>query len=755
MKRFIYSLLSLSLVLGVVSSCQKETGVDSITEPESVSSNSKESDDFSISVVPASLGYSAESFDGETVETKSNFTGDRLDYVDNVSIFVFQSGSFVSANYYIDQDFETGHISAKDIFMQNGHKLNESFDVYLLANCPDYTSDSKFRTIEGINSFVESYHESLSFNNFPMAATYHNYCPMTSTHTLEVKRLISEFNIQFTQSSGNNNVYYVNSGALHDVAREVHPFGATYSIPEGGKFIETFEDFTHDDISSDNRVTLYALENVHGHNPVSTTLTSIKQKRKESLKYEYQDDRVSYLELSVSVYEAETGKIYDDVKYRYYMGHDINDFSVYRNEVVDLKVNFDDIKVNNEGWRIEPCDAHYYPKVVGGKVEYTETSSCSQRSLMSSTSIENFGIRAENSLPDYQYQYSLYPSFIISDQNGNEFTVSLEDNTTPEGLTLSGSFYEWRYDFYDVKTMENKYTFETYPGMGMESVFDEGIIVYDDGGVAFDSDYICEATCRASIPVKYGNSSIQLICVAFITLSSNGEYGDKFVKKVEYKRSGSYKVRGPVTVGNTVQYFVSVPVDVYFDGEKVKTINVEDTEHTGCCEYNGVAFLDYTADIVHGGTWDACDDLTFPTNDSSYNFSTLKINVTYRDSYNLQSRYEYRIVKKTPSQYGYTSVPILFPWPPALFCFRTYNYCMHVEYEKYDVTSSPSVLVDTGVLTFYHTGKSSQGLGYGTFYRKETPNVPLTTPTYTVMTLTAADLNAPGFYNLFGFECSL
>ena len=291
-------------------------------------------------------------------ETRSSFASNLQNKITDFSIFVFDAeGTFVSKNYYAGSD----NMKGRDLFINDelGTTFDDEFVVYIIANLGDLRNNSALCT-NGIPAYnkIENYSYSFSnnfseFNNkgFPMAGYYESYCPSTDSRTLYANKIVTQYNIRFTKSSSNNNTYTITGGKLANVANMCTPF-KTF-IASASQTTSNGDSFTSSDISalnSGNYAALFVLENEQG-TVFSSDITEENEKKLENLSMTYRS-RCSYVEFYVNV-QTPTAT-YENVIYRYFFGDNVRDCSIHRNMVYDLTMNFDNVFVEDEGWRIEP-----------------------------------------------------------------------------------------------------------------------------------------------------------------------------------------------------------------------------------------------------------------------------------------------------------------------------------------------------------------------------------------------------------------
>jgi len=283
--------------------------------------------------------------------------------ITDLCIFVFdRDGNSVSACYYEKNE----GISGRELFINRklGSSFSDKFAVYVIANVGDITDCSDILA-DGLPDrkllekyryrFSESYDEFID-KGYPMSSVYQSYCPADDKRTLFAQRLVSRYDILFTQSSGNPNHYEILKGQIHDVSRKIRPFGQAYAIA-GLSAEEKISDgdlFSSDDIkalNSGESATLFVLENEQGK--AFSNIVSQAEKKEENI-LASKKGLCSYVEFDVRV--STPTAVFNDVKYRFYFGDNLCDCSIHRNTQNTMTFNFDNIYVEDEGWRIDPDD---------------------------------------------------------------------------------------------------------------------------------------------------------------------------------------------------------------------------------------------------------------------------------------------------------------------------------------------------------------------------------------------------------------
>ena len=295
--------------------------------------------------------------------TKSSYNPSSVDRISDFTIFVFdRSGNCVSANYYQGDVNMSGRALFVNETLQT--TFNDLFDIYIIANLGDLRTNSDICSagvpdIRKLNDFSYGFEEDLSefdTKGFPMAGVYLNYNPVRDFKTLYADKLVTQYNIRFTKSSGNPNTYTITGGRLGNIAIRSTPFKPfkASSARDVGRVGDNFSTADIASLNASGSASLFVLENEQGE-VFPTSVNSARLRKMESFPSGSMYRQVcTYVEFYFTV-KTPTA-IYENVTYRYFFGDAIRDCSVHRNMVYDLTLNFDNVQVEDEGWRIEPGD---------------------------------------------------------------------------------------------------------------------------------------------------------------------------------------------------------------------------------------------------------------------------------------------------------------------------------------------------------------------------------------------------------------
>jgi hypothetical protein len=300
---------------------------------------------------------------GETQDTRSSYPSNFQGRITDFTIFVFdRNGNAVSANYYPGDM----NMSGRALFVNESlhTTINDSFEVYIIANLGDLSHNNALCTGGNpvpakvknyVYEFSSNYSE-FSSKGFPMAGFYDNYRPAADSRTLYADKLVTQYNIRFIKSSRNPNTYTITGGRLCNVAGRCTPFQLFKATSESD-VNSSGDSFSASDITTlnaGNYATLFVLENEKGEVFPSSVNSENLRKMESFPSSSINRKTCTYAEFNVTV-QTPTAR-YENVTYRYFFGDGLRDCNVHRNMVYTLTMNFDNIYVEDEGWRIEPSE---------------------------------------------------------------------------------------------------------------------------------------------------------------------------------------------------------------------------------------------------------------------------------------------------------------------------------------------------------------------------------------------------------------
>ena len=287
---------------------------------------------------------------------RSSFDGETLTRIRNLNLFVYHEGRLLEdcSRYYTDMS---------SLMMSLPYEKN-GFNIYMAGNVGKLEAPENEEDISALPYVMDSY-EDMRSDGFPLAGKYLGYKKGEHAH-FALKRLVGQYDIRI-RTSAEDAVYTVKDVRLLNCAKDVYPFASdakpslfTGTLLDGEA--ECGDYLTQDDIDRLNAgetVSLYFLENLQG-----VLLPGNKDRRKKipstlELIGKGIADHCTYLEITSDI--STPAARYTDGKYRFYLGQDqYSDFSIKRNTLYDVTLDFTQNMVNEEDWRIEVG----YPEVI-------------------------------------------------------------------------------------------------------------------------------------------------------------------------------------------------------------------------------------------------------------------------------------------------------------------------------------------------------------------------------------------------------
>ena len=337
--------------------------------------------------------------------TRSSFTDYEMGRLTDVNVFVYREGKLL-------EEYSSYHKDASDV-MLSIPAGTEEYDIYMLGNVGKVEAPERQDDISGIRHVVDDYGE---FRNsgVPVAGVFAGY-RRGDMAEFPLKRLVGQFDIRMSASADKAD-YQVKDIRVMNCARDVYPFSENTAatmflrpLPYDG---ETGCDLLTDAdvmaLDAGKTVSLYFVENLQGE--LLGGNTDPKVKIPSSLPAAVAQ-RCTYVEITADV--VTPAARYTDCRYRFYPGkNETTDFSIVRNTLYDVFLDFTQNMVHEQDWRIEAD----YPEVAD--VFFTKDE-----------------ITVSPYRKDTVYVYS--DSGDVSEQY--DFTTSFQDGTAAAGLTADCS----------------------------------------------------------------------------------------------------------------------------------------------------------------------------------------------------------------------------------------------------------------------------------------------------------------------------
>lgn len=282
-------------------------------------------------------------------DSRSSFTDGNLNRITDLNIFLYHNGVLLKdhCRYYTDMSS----------LMLSFPVDKNGFNIYMLGNVGKMEAPEDESEIGKLCHVAESYDDFRS-NGFPVANIFPDY--MKGTLALfKLKRLVGQYDITLMPSA-HEAEYVVKDVRLMNCALDVYPFGYEVKASCFTPSAIYGEDATGDCLTADDiyklnqgeTVSLCFVENLQGELLPDNT----DRKKKIPSCLEMMKPGLSrcctYIEITADI-NTRSAK-YKDAKYRFYLGqNETTDFSIRRNTLYDVTLDFTQNMVNEQEWRIE------------------------------------------------------------------------------------------------------------------------------------------------------------------------------------------------------------------------------------------------------------------------------------------------------------------------------------------------------------------------------------------------------------------
>ena len=342
---------------------------------------------------------------------KSKFTDAQMSRLTDLNIFMYYRGQFLAehSGYYDD-------VSSLMLSFPIG---KDGFNIYMFGNVGPQQAPQSEEELSQMTYVLDSY-ESFHDNGVPVMGMFMDYRRGTLAE-FPLKRLVGQFDITM-RVSADNVQYHVKDVRLMNCARDVYPFSENTGANLFTRSFQYGQDsagdmLTEDDIDALNAgetVSLYFVENMQGEllpgnkDPKYKVPSSLPQSA---------SGRCTYVEITADV--TTPAARYTDCKYRFYPGkNETTDFSIVRNTLYEVVLDFTQNMVSEENWRIE-ASAPEVSEVLFSKNEvnispygndtlYAYSRSCNIKEVLDMRAVQftdNYNkkhITVERSLSEYQ-----------------------------------------------------------------------------------------------------------------------------------------------------------------------------------------------------------------------------------------------------------------------------------------------------------------------------------------------------------------
>jgi hypothetical protein len=278
---------------------------------------------------------------------RSSYAADDLNRITDLNVFVYHNGELLKdcCLYFTDMS---------SLLMSLPYE-KDGFNIYMVGNMGRIEPPAAEGELGSLVYVVKSY-DDFRIKGFPLAEKFIGYKKGDYAH-FGLKRLIGQYDIKM-RVSADRAEYRVKDVRLKNCAKDVYPFGSGTKASvfvqgqDGDKSGDILTDEDLDKLNAGEAVSLYVVENLQGI--LLPDNTDRKNKIPSSLELVGKGvaDRCTYIEITADI--VTPAAKYSDGKYRFYLGQDeLKDFSICRNTLYDVTLDFAQNMVCEEEWRIE------------------------------------------------------------------------------------------------------------------------------------------------------------------------------------------------------------------------------------------------------------------------------------------------------------------------------------------------------------------------------------------------------------------
>lgn len=425
-------ILVLTLISGLVFSCED------IDDYDEVSSEGYDSYPIKVYVETPQKMHGA----------RSRFTVEQMNRLTDLNILVYHGGKLL--------DVHSGYYDDLSSLMLSFPTGVDGFNIYILGNVGKVEAPQDERSVSKISHVVGSYDEFYD-RGVPVAGKFEDYKRGTLAE-FPLKRLVGQFDIRMKVSADKAD-YLIKDVRIMNCARDVYPFSegvpATiftssfqYDQDASGDLL-TQEDV--DALNAGQSVSLYFVENLQGE--LLPGNTDPKSKIPSALSVGL-SDHCTYIEITADV--TTPAAKYKDCRYRFYPGrNETTDFSIVRNTLYEVLLDFTQNMVSEEEWRIE-ADAPEVPAVFfskdqvsvspyGNDTIYVYSKSCDIRQTLDMKAVsftDNYNkkhLKVDRSVSEYNGYYA-YRFVVAASEQYDGLPVACPYGEVPEPKSVTYGF---------------------------------------------------------------------------------------------------------------------------------------------------------------------------------------------------------------------------------------------------------------------------------------------------------------------------
>ena len=291
-------------------------------------------------------------------QMRSSFSDEELARITDLNIFVYHDGRLLekAGGYFTDMS----ELALTFPYDKDG------FNIYMVGNIGRAEAPALESDVCRIRHVVDTY-DAFRITGFPVAEAFPDHKKGTVA-VFGLKRLVGQYNVTMKPSASDAE-YCVTDVRLHNCALDMYPFG---SGDKAAVFTDSGDCLTADDISGLNEgesVSLYFVENLQGellpgNTDRSRKIPSVLNNIASGLA-----DCCTYIEITADI--TTPAASYTDGKYRFYLGrNETTDFSIERNTLYDVTLDFTQNMVNEHEWRIDVDAPQMKPLVLSKEKAY-------------------------------------------------------------------------------------------------------------------------------------------------------------------------------------------------------------------------------------------------------------------------------------------------------------------------------------------------------------------------------------------------
>lgn len=455
----------------------------------------------------------------QAADSRSSYTDEDINRITDLNIFIYHDGLLLEEH--------SGYFADVSSLMLSFPYDKDGFNIYMFGNVGEIEAPEDESEIYAMRYVTPSY-DDFKVKGFPIANVFPDHEKGTLA-VFKLKRLIGQYDVTMQQSASDA-LYKIKDVRLLNCALDVYPFdtqGKATEFTKEGNYDDTpvGDVMTEEDIARLNdgeTVSLYFVENLQGE--LLPGNTDRRKKIPSSLEAVYGGlpDCCTYIEITADV--TTQGALYTDGKYRFYLGqNETTDFSIRRNTLYGITLDFTQNMVSEEEWRIEVGTPEVKPLVLS-KEEADIVYGISDYILISGHKVT---VSDESDSDELEYELS---DVMVGGKEYQKLTLYTNREVT--------GFYDWNIDYRKIAIERNVIleTVEKYNGRPLTTktvtahIYDKAFPVFLRMGTNNSSSpYQLEVVTNAPV-----NFELDLSAIVIADVESSGT-----VNTYAYKSSAS------------------------------------------------------------------------------------------------------------------------------------------------------------------------------------------------------------------------